>query len=353
MKIPRNPNVFTFSFKYKRPEKGIRAPISFRKSNNRQKLNSKTFKPFNSKKQQGAFKGDESLNAMPKFSNARTNQDKNSIARLKTPIQPKSWKPKTADSKLTSPATRIASVEPVTTAIQFKQFPVLSNVQKEIIRHMRGTNDLLIGAQTGSGKTVGYLMGLMEILKLQEMEPVKDSNVSGLTSQVGLALHRRLNRPRGIILVPNRELLIQITAVAKKMARECKLRIVGIHSKSKRIKEQLATPIDILITTPSAMTLLQTMGIRLSKCSRIILDEADTLYDSSFVDQTLKILESAQGLSIPQILVSATVPGYLKKYCPDHTKILMPSLHKTPTTLKQTSVCYCARIFEKLLPRSH
>ena len=33
--------------------------------------------------------------------------------------------------------------------------------------------------------------------------------------------------------------------------------------------------------------------------------------------------------------MSATVPGYLKNYCPDHTKILMPSLHKTPTTLKQ------------------
>ena len=221
----------------------------------------------------------------------------------------------------------------IETAIKFKQFPILSNVQKEIIQNMRKNENLLIGAQTGSGKTVGYLMGLMEILKLQETE----SNDHGgrTTSEVGLALHRKLNRPRGIILVPNRELLLQITQVAKKMARECKLRIVGIHSKSKRIKEQISSPIDILITTPSAMELVLGMGLRFSKCQRIILDEADTLYDSSFIENTVKILDSFKGLEIPQILVSATVPSYLKKHCPNHRRILMPSLHKTPTTLKQ------------------
>ena len=386
MKIPRNPNVFTFSFKHKRPDKFAiqRLKNSGKKLNsqvrvqtkqlasNKKILKSKQAKFSDSSSRnrpKGAFRGDlpiqrlaytpdetkkgpvkeSQINRKGEMISGKTLTYNNNNIQLKressTECNSKNIQQKTNQEYLSENLqsnsnldmdqeyTKSIDSESLDLKVTFKEFPVLSNVQKEIIKNIRTRNSLLVGAQTGSGKTVGYLIGLMELLKLQETETAANTGV--LTSEIGLALHRKLNRPRGIILVPNRELLVQVAQVAKKMAHECKLRVVGIHSKSKRIKDQLSTPLDILIATPSAMTLALHLGIRFSKCSRLIFDEADTLFDSSFIEHTKKIIASAAGLDIPQIMVTATVPSYLKKACVNHKKILMPSLHKTPLTLRQ------------------
>ena len=381
MKIPRNPNVFTFSFKHKRPNKFAtqRLKNSGKKLNSQVRIQTKQLKIFKSKqakfndsssrnRPKGAFRGDlpiQRMNYNPDVTKkgpvkesqingkremifgkiitynnnnkqlkreSRTESDSKNIQQK--PLQNSSENLRTSSNlDRDQEYTESIDSEPLDLKVTFKQFPLLSNVQKEIIKNMRTRNSLLVGAQTGSGKTVGYLIGLMELLKLQEIETAENTGV--LTSEIGLALHRKLNRPRGIILVPNRELLVQVAQVAKKMAHECKLRVVGIHSKSKRIKDQLSTPLDILIATPSAMTLALNLGIRYSKCSRLIFDEADTLFDSSFIEDTKEIISTAAGLDIPQIMVTATVPSYLKNACVNHKKILMSSLHKTPLTLRQ------------------
>ena len=63
-----------------------------------------------------------------------------------------------------------------------------------------------------------------------------------IPSHSPLALLRKVKRPRAIILAPSRQLIDQITSVAKKMAHFAKLRVVGLHSKTKHSNELLETP---------------------------------------------------------------------------------------------------------------
>ena len=72
----------------------------------------------------------------------------------------------------------------------------------------------------------------------------------------GLSTIRELGRPRAVVIVPSRELVAQITHVAKKLSRFAKLSVMGLHSHMtlRLVKSKLESqPIDLLITTPGAM----------------------------------------------------------------------------------------------------
>lgn len=103
--------------------------------------------------------------------------------------------------------------------------------------------NILLGSQTGSGKTVAYLVPLFHYLKKQEAEAeiaVSNSKAEdfdmiesmdgdgGVTKSGGLELFRKSKRPRAIVLVPSRQLIDQISSVAKSMTHYSRLRVVGI-----------------------------------------------------------------------------------------------------------------------------
>lgn len=104
---------------------------------------------------------------------------------------------------------------------------------------------------------------------------------------------RKIKRPRAIILVPSRHLVHQVTGVAKTMSHFCRLRVVGLHSKTKNAKSTYEeSPIDLLITTPTNLLLLiEQEGFSLSQTTRIVLDEADTLFDKNFLPETTRIIQ--------------------------------------------------------------
>ncbi|KAI9338492.1 P-loop containing nucleoside triphosphate hydrolase protein [Obelidium mucronatum] len=170
-----------------------------------------------------------------------------------------------------------------------------------------GQRALLVGAETGGGKTLAYLLPLITRLKTaetvaQEAVPSVDDTVDAVVSSsesnsvfVSASKLRRLRRPRAIILVPSRDLVAQVTEVAKSLcSHHVRLTVLGIHARQahpERLAAKLAsTPIDILVTTPHELKKhLSQNTLALSKLTEVVVDESDTLFDDSNSDDLQEI----------------------------------------------------------------
>uniref|UniRef100_A0A480Y2Q9 RNA helicase n=1 Tax=Sus scrofa TaxID=9823 RepID=A0A480Y2Q9_PIG len=149
-----------------------------------------------------------------------------------------------------------------------------TTVQSSTIPPLLGGRHILCAAETGSGKTLGYMLPLLQRLLGQ---PSLDSC--------------RIPAPRGLVLVPSRELAEQVRAVAQPLGSSLGLQVRelgGGHGMS-RIRLQLSKqpPADVLVATPGALWKgLKSQLISLEQLSFLVLDEADTLLDESFLELT-------------------------------------------------------------------
>ncbi|XP_070254886.1 probable ATP-dependent RNA helicase DDX28 [Myotis yumanensis] len=182
-----------------------------------------------------------------------------------------------------------------------------TTVQSSTIPPILRGRHILCAAETGSGKTLSYLLPLLQQLLGR---PSLDS---------------RTPAPRGLVLVPSRELAEQVQAVAQPLGRSLGLRVQeleGGHGMS-RITQQLSRqpPADVLVATPGALwKALKRQLINLERLSFLVLDEADTLLDESFLELVEYILgrsniaEGSDDLKDPfnpkaqLVLVGATFP---------------------------------------------
>ncbi|KAL3265906.1 hypothetical protein HHI36_010096, partial [Cryptolaemus montrouzieri] len=187
--------------------------------------------------------------------------------------------------------------------------------QAEVIPDMFGQDHILIGAETGCGKTLCYLLPLLQDIAEQE----RSSDV--------------LNTPRILILVPNRELAYQVGEMANILSEPLNLKvkiIVGGRTKSIMMNPEFEE-IDVLVSTPGAIGKLSTTGVyRLNNVQHTVLDEADTLTDDSFDERISGILRRVPQSRI--VLISATLPKHLpdslKPIEPNLTQIISPEIHK-------------------------
>jgi superfamily II DNA/RNA helicase len=199
------------------------------------------------------------------------------------------------------------------------------------------SSHFLCAAETGSGKTLAYLLPTMHELKIQEEKNPKV---------------RRLDHPRAIILVPTRELVSQVLKTCKSLSHVAKLRTEQMTSKvpRSRLAESLAaSPVDLLVTTPtSLLSHVEDGTLSLADVTHLVIDEADTLFDSGWGDECKQVLGMLQTIAerrnIAQkvIIVSATLPRsvstLLDQTFPKLLKITTPSLHKSLPNLKQSFV---------------
>lgn len=251
--------------------------------------------------------------------------------------------------------------EALTNHFKFKD---LVQVQVFSLKKFKNSNDLVIASETGSGKTLAYLLPIFQELKKEEvasMEPDSENlpdfdknfneiahDISGMMDDgtliplnSGLAGLRKARQPRAIILVPSRELVVQITKVAKFLSHYCKLVVCGFHAKMdpKELKTNLEKPIDIMITTPGLLG--KYVGNRqfgFSKTKFVVLDEADTLFDEGFSKELEPVIDSIKKASesiknnVKWIFSSATLPRRILKNIalkfPVTDKIITGKLHK-------------------------
>lgn len=167
-----------------------------------------------------------------------------------------------------------------------------TEIQKKSIPAIRAGQDVLGIAQTGTGKTAAYLLPLLDHLKYAQ----------------GMV-------PRGLVLVPTKELVHQVSEYARKLSAYTDLRTValygGIGPKSQQA--ELEAGCDLIVATPGRFLELYGKGaIGTKKLKHLVLDEADRMMDMGFMPQLKRILEVIP-TKRQNLLFSATFPDHVQR----------------------------------------
>lgn len=176
--------------------------------------------------------------------------------------------------------------------VQDAGFTSPTEIQQKCIPLISGGQHLIGIAQTGTGKTAAYLLPLL--LKLR---------------------YAQGSEARAIVLVPTKELVVQVAEQARALAKHTDLRIVDIYGGvgPKTQIEKIHAGVDLLIATPGRlMELYQRQELPVKQIKTLVLDEADRMMDMGFMPQLRKIFEV-----IPQkrqnLLFSATFPEKVER----------------------------------------
>lgn len=164
-------------------------------------------------------------------------------------------------------------------------------IQEKVIPVALQGNDVMGTAQTGSGKTLSYILPIVEKLRI---------NVND----------------KFLILTPTRELAEQVFSVAKIFLGHGKpfkaINLIGGKGIFSQINQLKKNP-QIIIGTPGRINdLLERKSLGLSKCSVVVLDEMDRMLDMGFGYQVDKIMKQVNK-NRQMIMLSATIPAQIRK----------------------------------------
>jgi ATP-dependent RNA helicase RhlE len=180
-------------------------------------------------------------------------------------------------------------------AISKKGYTTPSPIQQKAIPPILEGKDILASAQTGTGKTAGFTLPLLQLL-----------------SQGPTLRHRPV---RALVLTPTRELAAQVFENVKEYSVFLDLKsavIFGGVNQNSQVN-QLRQGVDILVATPGRLLDLNNQGLlSLSKIEILVLDEADRMLDMGFlrdIERIMKLMPSKR----QNLMFSATFSHDIKK----------------------------------------
>ncbi len=180
-------------------------------------------------------------------------------------------------------------------ALNEKEYTDATPIQKALIPEMFTRRDIMAGAQTGTGKTAGFALPILQELSKTFVEGT--------------------HYPKAVILVPTRELARQVHASFEAYGKYVPLKSIVLYgganltSQANRLKQGA----DIVVATSGRLLEhIYQKNIRLDSVDYLVLDEADTILDMGFVQEVSKIIQY-----LPQrrqnVLISATLSGSVKR----------------------------------------
>lgn len=204
--------------------------------------------------------------------------------------------------------------------IELAHYKVPTPVQKYSIPIVMGGRDLMACAQTGSGKTGGFLFPILS-QAFQTGPSVVPANQGG-----GGFGRQRKAYPTSLILAPTRELVSQIYDEARKFAYRSWVRpcvVYGGADIGSQLR-QIERGCDLLVATPGRLVDLIERG-RISLCNikYLILDEADRMLDMGFEPQIRRIVEGEDMPNVQNrqtLMFSATFPRDIQVLARDFLK---------------------------------
>ena len=159
-------------------------------------------------------------------------------------------------------------------AVEKQGYEEATPIQQQAIPLVLEGKDVLAGAQTGTGKTAGFTLPVLQRLQMAHKEAQK-------------------RHPRVLVLTPTRELAAQVHESVRDYGRYLPFRsavIFGGVSINPQ-KQKLVKGVDIVVATPGRLLdHVQQRSIDLSKVEILILDEADRMLDMGFIRDIRKIL---------------------------------------------------------------
>ncbi|MBQ7167279.1 MAG: DEAD/DEAH box helicase [Treponema sp.] len=175
-------------------------------------------------------------------------------------------------------------------------------VQEQVLQNSLEGRDLYVQSQTGTGKTAAYLVSIIQELLARQ-------DVAGR---------------KALIMVPTRELAVQVEEEAVKLAGGTELKSASFYGGVGYDKQIAAIKagVDIIIGTPGRVIDLNEGGqLKLDGVSFLVIDEADRMFDMGFypdLRRLLKVLPPSEKRQT--MLLSATLNSYVKNLAWEYTR---------------------------------
>ena len=162
----------------------------------------------------------------------------------------------------------------ILTAVTEKGYDTPSPIQEKAIPAVLSGRDVMAAAQTGTGKTAGFTLPLLEIL-----------SKSGKKVQS--------NQVRALVLTPTRELAAQVAESVSNYSKNLPMRSCVVFGgvKINPQMQRLRQGVDVLVATPGRLLdLYNQNAVKFDNLEVLILDEADRMLDMGFIHDIKKIL---------------------------------------------------------------
>jgi len=200
-------------------------------------------------------------------------------------------------------------------AIEEAGFSSPTEIQEKCIPLILGGQHVIGIAQTGTGKTAAYMLPLLMKVK-----------------------YAQGNDPRALILVPTKELAVQVLAQALQLSKHTDLRVAALYGGvgAKAQIETLNKGVDIIVATPGQfLELYMRNEIPTKQIKTLVIDEADRMMDMGFMHQLRKIFEVIPSKK-QNLLFSATFSDRIEKLSQEFLEFpIQVAITPQATTAKQ------------------
>lgn len=172
-----------------------------------------------------------------------------------------------------------------------------TDIQFKAIRHILKGEDVMGIAQTGTGKTAAFAIPVLQMI------------------HTGKENQRRRDGIKCLVMVPTRELAMQLDKVFSELANGTRVNVFALTGGVEEDPQiqQLQDGVDILIATPGRMfDLLNQKVLRLERVNILVLDEADLMLDLGFIDDIRGVLGHMK-MRRQTLFFSATINEQIKK----------------------------------------
>jgi len=175
-------------------------------------------------------------------------------------------------------------------------------VQEQVLAHAFGGQDLYVQSQTGTGKTAAFLVVIFQRLLNEDM----------------------LHGKKAIIMVPTRELAVQVEEEARLIGRYLPFKIGSFYGGVGYTQQMamLRDNVHIMVGTPGRVLDLNQSGrMNLMDIAFLILDEADRMFDMGFYPDLRKLIKAVPPADRRQtMLFSATLNAWVKNLAWEYTR---------------------------------
>lgn len=188
--------------------------------------------------------------------------------------------------------------EDIIKALDGLEYDIPTKVQAGVIPSALNKNDLIVQAQTGSGKTAAYAIPICELIEWLE------------------------NKPQALVLTPTRELAVQVKEDFINIGRFKRVKAAAIYGRHQfsTEKAELKQKTHVVVGTPGrVMDHIKKGTLNLSKINCLVIDEADRMLDMGFIGQVEEIIKELPTDRVT-MLFSATMPDEVKSISSNYMK---------------------------------
>ncbi|MCM3705965.1 MULTISPECIES: DEAD/DEAH box helicase [Cytobacillus] len=183
-------------------------------------------------------------------------------------------------------------------ALAVLKYETPTEVQSKVIPLVMENQDLVVKAQTGSGKTASFGIPVSDMIDWEE------------------------KKPQVLILTPTRELAVQVRDDITNIGRFKRIKAVAIYGKEPftKQKDELKQKTHVVVGTPGrVMDHIERETLVLDQIKYLIIDEADEMLNRGFIDEVETIIKEVPSTRVTMVF-SATLPKDIESLCHKYMK---------------------------------